>query len=396
MESRQLLSTIAEFPTRPPVPAPSSSRWPRRQPLVHRVHRQQDRDDQPDDPRHHRVPRRRQFPPRGDHGGPRRQPLVHRARRQQDRHDQPDDPRHHRVRHPDRAVPAPTGSRRAPTATSGSPRPASDKIGMINPTTHAITEFPIPTAECRPARDHGGPRRQPLVHRVQRRQDRDDQPDDPRHHRVPHPDRRIPAPTRSRRARRQPLVHRDRRQQDRDDQPDDPRHHRVRPSRPPAPSRSGITAGPDGNLWFTELDGNQIGTINPATARPSPSSPSPPPAPDPHGITAGPDGNLWFTETRRHEDRRPDAAAHPRRDGPAPRPRRAGAPFGLTVSVDYQSGAARHRLQRHGHPRPGHQPRRRHPRRHAHRRRQERRRHLLRPDARPGRQLPDHGLHRPG
>ena len=41
-------------------------------------------------------------------------------------------------------------------------------IGMINPTTHAITEFPIPTASSSPRRDHGGPRRQPLVHRVQR------------------------------------------------------------------------------------------------------------------------------------------------------------------------------------------------------------------------------------
>ena len=36
---------------------------------------------------------------------------------------------------------------------------------MINPTTHAITEFPIPYANSHPVRDHGGPRRQPLVHR---------------------------------------------------------------------------------------------------------------------------------------------------------------------------------------------------------------------------------------
>ena len=29
-----------------------------------------------------------------------------------------------------------------------------------------ITEFPVPTANAGPLRDHGGPRRQPLVHRA--------------------------------------------------------------------------------------------------------------------------------------------------------------------------------------------------------------------------------------
>jgi streptogramin lyase len=57
-----------------------------------------------------------------------------------------------------------------------------------------------------------------------------------------------------------------------------------------------ITAGPDGNLWFTEYnDPGRIGRITPAgtitefsaglTANSSP-----------HTITAGPDGNIWFTE----------------------------------------------------------------------------------------------------
>jgi streptogramin lyase len=56
-----------------------------------------------------------------------------------------------------------------------------------------------------------------------------------------------------------------------------------------------ITAGPDGNLWFTELIGNRIGRITTfggvtefsagITSRS-----------DPLGIAAGPDGNLWFTE----------------------------------------------------------------------------------------------------
>ena len=57
----------------------------------------------------------------------------------------------------------------------------------------------------------------------------------------------------------------------------------------------GITAGPDGKLWFTEESGDKIATITTAgvitefatglTA-----------ASQPHSIVTGPDGNLWFTE----------------------------------------------------------------------------------------------------
>jgi streptogramin lyase len=55
-----------------------------------------------------------------------------------------------------------------------------------------------------------------------------------------------------------------------------------------------ITAGSDGNLWFTEAGAGQIGRITTRGAvtefaLPSRSS-------DPVGITPGPDGNLWFTE----------------------------------------------------------------------------------------------------
>ena len=152
----------------------------------------------------------------------------------------------------------------------------------------------------------------------------------------------------------------------------------MRRSPRPAASPSGITTGPDGNIWFTERHGRQDRGITPAgaitefplptagagprrsrrgptatsgsprrtatrsagsprpgrspssrsprpaasrmTSRPgptaisgspsrtatrsagsrplgpSPSSPSPRPAVSPYGITAGPDGNLWFTE----------------------------------------------------------------------------------------------------
>jgi streptogramin lyase len=57
----------------------------------------------------------------------------------------------------------------------------------------------------------------------------------------------------------------------------------------------GITAGPDGNLWFAEYSGNQIGKVTIArvvteyaagiTASAAPAE-----------IVTGSDGNLWFTE----------------------------------------------------------------------------------------------------
>ena len=67
-----------------------------------------------------------------------------------------------------------------------------------------------------------------------------------------------------------------------------------------------ITAGPDGNLWYTEFTGDKIGKITPSGVVTEFGL-----APDsgPHGIAAGPDGNLWFAE-----DDRPtrSAASRPR------------------------------------------------------------------------------------
>ncbi len=56
----------------------------------------------------------------------------------------------------------------------------------------------------------------------------------------------------------------------------------------------GITTGPDGNIWFTEEQG-WIGRMTPAgvlTEFPLPTTGA-----EPTAITAGPDGNLWFTVT---------------------------------------------------------------------------------------------------
>ena len=57
----------------------------------------------------------------------------------------------------------------------------------------------------------------------------------------------------------------------------------------------GITAGPDGNLWFTELVGNRIGRITPLGVVTEFSAGFSLLA-TPLGITPGPDGNLWFAD----------------------------------------------------------------------------------------------------
>jgi streptogramin lyase len=55
-----------------------------------------------------------------------------------------------------------------------------------------------------------------------------------------------------------------------------------------------LVVAPDGNVWFTEFKGNKIGRITPSGVVTEFAIPST--DPKPHGITVGPDGNLWFTE----------------------------------------------------------------------------------------------------
>ena len=62
----------------------------------------------------------------------------------------------------------------------------------------------------------------------------------------------------------------------------------------PASGSHSIAAGPDGNVWFAEFDGNRIGRITPAGVVTE--FPLPTPASFPASIARGPDGNLWFTE----------------------------------------------------------------------------------------------------
>ncbi len=57
---------------------------------------------------------------------------------------------------------------------------------------------------------------------------------------------------------------------------------------------AGITTGPDHNLWFTEFNGPDVALSTPSGAV---TEFSLPPASQPANITVGPDGNLWFTDS---------------------------------------------------------------------------------------------------
>src|SRR5438876_9699486 len=60
---------------------------------------------------------------------------------------------------------------------------------------------------------------------------------------------------------------------------------------------TGIAAGGDGNLWFTERFGNKIGRIAPTGVNPVITEFCQGlTAGSPRGITVGPDGNIWFAE----------------------------------------------------------------------------------------------------
>ena len=73
------------------------------------------------------------------------------------------------------------------------------------------------------------------------------------------------------------------------------------PASPTAGRRFGITAGPDGNLWFTNFDARKIGRVTPAGAITEYPAGAGTTDGSPYGITAGPDGNLWFTDYGAHK-----------------------------------------------------------------------------------------------
>jgi virginiamycin B lyase len=62
-----------------------------------------------------------------------------------------------------------------------------------------------------------------------------------------------------------------------------------------------ITAGPDGALWFTEINANQIGRISPLGQHTVTELAIPTANSGPVGIAAGPGGTLWFTEANANQ-----------------------------------------------------------------------------------------------
>ncbi len=74
------------------------------------------------------------------------------------------------------------------------------------------------------------------------------------------------------------------------------RHHATTRCPPPRASPGTSPPGPTATCGSPRRSARQVGQDHP-TAVPSPSTRSPTPTAYPEGITAGPDGNLWFTES---------------------------------------------------------------------------------------------------
>ena len=149
----------------------------------------------------------------------------------------------------------------------------NDSIGRITTDGHGHATYRHASIGG-PVRDRGRARRRPVVHQQRQRLDRADH-----HRRRRSRNYRGPRASATRggsgRAGRRPLVHQQRQRLDRAD------HHRRHGHQLPAPSISGpqgITAGPDGALWFTNAATTRSGGSRPrgtVTNYPAPASASP-------------------------------------------------------------------------------------------------------------------------
>jgi virginiamycin B lyase len=92
----------------------------------------------------------------------------------------------------------------------------------------------------------------------------------------------------------------------------------------------GITAGPDGSMWFTEVKGNRIGRVTQAGLLTELDIPTA--ASGPTGIAVGPDGNLWFTEQAANRIGRLSAPVGPFAEFVVPTV--ASGPFWITAGPD--------------------------------------------------------------
>ncbi len=164
---------------------------------------------------------------------------------------------------------------------------AANKIGTINPATHVITEFALPTAGANPETIAAGP------------------------------DGNLWFTEQG--ANKIGMVN--------------PTTHAI--AEFPVPTANafvfGITAGADGNVWFTEVLGNKIGTINPTTHTIA-EFPIPTAASSTYGITAGPDGKIWFAEHDGNKIGQIDPTTHTIVETNLPTA--GSSPFGITAGPD--------------------------------------------------------------
>jgi streptogramin lyase len=210
--------------------------------------------------------------------------------------------------------------------------PNGNKVGTINPTTHVITEFPLPTAGSAPQTITAGPDGNLWFTEEGTNKIATINP-------TSHVITEFAVPTAG--AFVFGIV----------TGPDgnlwftetignkigtiDPTTHTVTefPIPTAASSSFGIAAGSDGNLWFVEFNGNKVASINPSTHAFT-ETPLTTPGSSPFGIAAGPDGNLWFTESSAAGNR--VGAINPTTRGivETPSPTAVSTPFGIAPGPD--------------------------------------------------------------
>ena len=172
---------------------------------------------------------------------------------------------------------------------------SGDKIGVINPATHVINEFPLPTAWLNPYDIAAGSDGNLWF--------------------------TVPSSSHSANTTLVGMIN--------------PTTHAISLLATPDGAH-GITSGPDGDLWLGE--GPTIGRVNPTTDAitefPAPNSGA-------FAITSGPDGNLWFSDNGTKSigvaTLGPTETDLVVTQSPPPS-LTAGAPFGLTVQADDASG----------------------------------------------------------
>ncbi|HZZ79365.1 MAG TPA: putative Ig domain-containing protein [Gemmataceae bacterium] len=179
----------------------------------------------------------------------------------------------------------PSGITAGPDGNLWFTEPGANQIGMINPTTHTVTEFAVPTSGSSPTGIVAGP------------------------------DGNLwfTENTGGRVGSINPTT-----------------HAFSEFQLPNGGAALGIAAGADGSIWFTENAGNKIGLINPITHAISEIA-IPTSGAQANGITAGADGNIWFVEQNANKIGQVNVSTHAITEFAIPA---SGHPFGITSAAD--------------------------------------------------------------